>query len=110
VDVIAARFGSASTPSSGRSSRATARAATSWFLLSFTPASTFELVSGEDQLTEYRFHREVIQHQFCRACGVEAFARGKMLDRTNLVAVNVRCIDDIDRSKLTVSQVDGRSR
>jgi hypothetical protein len=43
-------------------------------------------------------------------CGVEVFARGKKPDGTEVVALNVSCIDGIDLANLTMTRVDGRHR
>ena len=77
--------------------------------MSFTDASNFNLVSGEDALTEYRFNTEKIAHLFCKKCGVQSFGRGEKKDGTPTVAVNVRSIDEIDLSLLKRMPVDGRS-
>jgi hypothetical protein len=77
-------------------------------LLSFAPAS-FLTATGEEHLSEYRFNKHVIQHLFCKNCGVESFGRGTAPDGTDTVAVNVRTIDDIDLSKLQRTPFDGRS-
>ena len=50
--------------------------------LAFTPRESFTLLRGEDALTEYTFNRHVIRHQFCRTCGIQTFAYGKMPDGT----------------------------
>lgn len=78
-------------------------------LLSFTDASNFNLVSGEEALTEYRFNTEKIAHLFCKKCGVQSFGRGEKKDGTPTVAVNVRSIDEIDLSLLKRMPVDGKS-
>ena len=46
------------------------------FLLAFGPRSGLDLQQGEDALVEYRFNTHKIGHQFCSACGVQAFAWG----------------------------------
>uniref|UniRef100_A0A1I7YVQ3 GFA domain-containing protein n=1 Tax=Steinernema glaseri TaxID=37863 RepID=A0A1I7YVQ3_9BILA len=33
----------------------------------------FNLLTGEDQLTTYRFNTGLAQHNFCRVCGVQSF-------------------------------------
>ena len=78
-------------------------------LLDFIPAENFKLLSGEDDLTEYRFNKKHIAHLFCKHCGVESFARGAKPDGTKIVAVNLRCIDDLDLATLTILNVDGKS-
>jgi len=77
--------------------------------LAFIPASAFTQTAGEGMLTDYQFNRHVIHHLFCPRCGIEAFARGKMPDGSDMVAVNVRCIDGIDLAAVTVHSYDGRS-
>lgn len=79
------------------------------FLLEFIPAEHFKLLSGEDALTEYRFNKKRIAHLFCKHCGVESFARGARPDGTKTVAINLRCIDDLDLAALTIVNVDGKS-
>jgi hypothetical protein len=79
------------------------------FLLHFVPPEHFTLLSGEDQLTEYKFNRMVISHLFCRTCGVQSFGRGKKRDGTPVIALNVRCLEDVDPKTLAITQVDGRS-
>lgn len=75
----------------------------------FVPTSAFSLTSGEEALSEYRFNTEKIQHLFCKTCGVESFAHGAMPDGTPTVAVNVRCLDEIDLTALVRIPVDGKS-
>src|SRR5262249_23655053 len=68
--------------------------------LTFVTADYFRLQSGEDALAEYQFNRNVIRHMFCRDCGVESFARGRTPDGKDTVAINVRCLDDVDIATL----------
>ena len=42
-------------------------------LLSFVKSDAFKLISGENEMTEYRFNREKIGHHFCKTCGVECY-------------------------------------
>jgi hypothetical protein len=78
------------------------------FLLTFVPPEQFELLSGEDALTEYRFNAHRIAHLFCRDCGVQAFGRGQTRDGAPLVALNVRCLEGADLDALQVQQVNGK--
>ena len=79
------------------------------WILTFTPAESFTLVSGEEKLTDYLFNKHVIHHLFCSTCGVESFARGVGPNGAEMVAVNIRCLDDVDLSSLNPTPVDGRS-
>ena len=79
-------------------------------LLTFAPVHKFSLVSGESELVDYQFNKHVVHHLSCACCGVESFARGQMPDGTPMVAINVRCLDGVDISTLTLTPFDGRSR
>lgn len=79
------------------------------FLLKFVPADHFKLVSGEDQLSEYRFNTKKIAHLFCKHCGVQSFGKGAGADGSATVALNVRCLDDVDTTALEVVKVDGKN-
>ena len=78
-------------------------------LLTFVPADQFTLKSGEADLTDYQFNKHVIHHLFCRVCGIKSFARGVGRDGPT-VAVNARCLDDVDIGRLNVTSHDGKHR
>ncbi len=78
-------------------------------LLNFVPASEFELKTGGESLIDYQFHKHVIHHLFCSTCGIVSFARGIGADGSEMVAVNVRCLDNIDLASLTITPFDGSS-
>lgn len=76
-------------------------------VLSFTPAAKFHLHKGAEALTEYLFNTKKIRHQFCKICGIEAFAYGEQGDAP-IVAVNVNCLDGVDPRALKSTRYDGR--
>jgi hypothetical protein len=76
----------------------------------FLPPESFQLRAGGDVLKEYLFNRRAIKHQLCADCGVDVFARGNRPDGTEVIALNVSCIDGIDLSKLAMTPMDGRNR
>ena len=78
-------------------------------LLTFVPASDFTLLFGEDSLTSYKFNHHVIDHLFCKTCGIKAFARGKDPSGADVIAVNARSIDEVDPKSLTIYEFDGKS-
>ena len=77
-------------------------------LLAFVPPAQFTLLSGEDALVDYQFNKRVIHHLFCRACGVESFARGTAPDGSDVVALNVRCLDGVNLDGLSLVPFNGR--
>lgn len=78
-------------------------------ILAFAPASAFTLLQGEDALSEYRFNTHRISHLFCETCGIESFGRGVGPDGSEMVAINVRCLDDVDVFALKPHPFDGKS-
>jgi hypothetical protein len=54
--------------------------------------------------------RRAIRHQLCIDYGVDVFARGSRQDGTEMVELNVSCIDGIELAKLAMSPIDGRNR
>lgn len=78
--------------------------------MQFVGAAQFKLLQGEDSLADYRFNKHVIHHVFCKNCGIKPFARGKNPDGSDMVAVNTRCLHDVDVSALSVTHFDGKNR
>ncbi len=78
-------------------------------LLTFVPAPQFKLLSGQDDLTDYQFNKKIIHHLFCSHCGVASFAQGTGPDGSEMIAINVRCLDDVDPAALSPMSFDGRS-
>ena len=77
------------------------------WLLGFAPLTAFRLVTGEANLTDYQFAKKRIHHVFCKTCGVRPFSRGTGPDGTEMIAVNLRCIEGFDATKLPVEIFDG---
>ena len=78
--------------------------------LAFLAPTNFQLRAGEENLKEYLFNRHAIRHQLCIDCGVDVFARGTRPDGTEVIALNVSCIDSIDLSAIAMTPIDGRNR
>jgi hypothetical protein len=77
-------------------------------LWTFVRLEAFQLLSGEDQSTDYQFGKRNIHHLFCRVCGVESFARGRARDGAEMVAVNVRCLEGVEVATLNPTPFNGR--
>lgn len=78
-------------------------------MLAFVPPDQFRLEQGEANLTSYKFNKQVIDHVFCKTCGIKPFARGKG-PKGDTVAINVRCLEGVDVFALGASarQFDGK--
>ena len=79
-------------------------------VLVFTPRSNFKLLSGGDNMSDYRFNTHKIAHMFCKTCGVESFAFANAPDGTEMAAININCLDGIEPREVKARPFDGRSR
>ena len=79
-------------------------------LLAFAGADQFRLISGQDDLQDYRFNTHKIGHVFCRTCGIESFAEGEVPGTGQAMrAINLRCLEGVDLATLPVKTFDGAS-
>ncbi|RYG56090.1 GFA family protein [archaeon] len=69
------------------------------------PQSAFRLLSGSEELTEYRFNTKVAVHMFCRICGVQPFYRPR--SNPDGVAITAACITSPTVASITVKSFDG---
>jgi hypothetical protein len=77
------------------------------FLHLIVPSEQFELVSGKGDLTTYTFNTGVAKHTFCKHCGIHAFYVPR--SDPDKIDVNVRCLDGIDVSALSIKTFDGKN-
>ena len=79
------------------------------YLLWFVPSETFHLKTPKAALSTYKFNKHVISHHFCANCGCAPFAMGSRPGSDAVtVAVNVRCLEDVDLGSIKRIPVDGR--
>ena len=78
-------------------------------LLWFVPREKFRRVTPESAISTYTFNERTIKHQFCPVCGMHPFAEGTDAKGDAMVAINIRCIEDIDPEAVPVQHYDGRS-
>lgn len=76
------------------------------FLHLIVDKEDFELLRGEDALSEYRFNTGVARHTFCRTCGIHPFYTPR--SHPDGVDVNVRCLDEGALERFTIEPFDGR--
>lgn len=74
-------------------------------LLYFADKEKFTLLSGKENLSEYRFNKKAIHHLFCKTCGVQSFADN---DTYPKMAINVRCLDDFDAESVPREKANGK--
>ena len=73
------------------------------FLHLIVPPEKFELLSGKDALTTYRFNTGAAQHTFCATCGIHPFYVPR--SDPDKIDVNVRCLDGVDLAALDGQRV-----
>jgi hypothetical protein len=71
------------------------------------PPQSFELVSGKEELSTYRFNTGTAQHMFCRHCGVHPFYVPR--SDPDKIDVNVRRLDGIDLSGIRIERFNGKN-
>lgn len=79
-------------------------------LLWFVDGDAFRLETPDDALESYTFNKHHIRHRFCKRCGIHPFGQGTDPESGRaMVAINARCLDDVDLSGLEVLSFDGRA-
>jgi hypothetical protein len=84
------------------------------FLHLIVSDSRFRLLSGSQDLTEYRFNTGTARHLFCRHCGIKAFyvprshpdgwsVNARCLDPGTIASMNIASFDDNDREAATAA-------
>ena len=74
------------------------------YLHIMVPHEDFELVTGRDSLTSYRFGTGAAEHLFCATCGIKSFYQPR--SHPGAWSINANCLDD--PPELAVEQFDGR--
>lgn len=72
----------------------------------YFPSDSFELISGAESLSCYRFAPHMVNHYFCSHCGIYPFHDAVATPGT--YRVNLGCIDDLNIEKIQLRMFDGR--
>lgn len=78
-------------------------------ILTFVQDTSFKILAGAQSLSKYQFYKKVLDHTFCKNCGVTPFVTGKNPKGELIKAVNARCLENFDLKSLQITQVDGKS-
>jgi hypothetical protein len=76
-------------------------------LLWFVPRSALRLSTPEGDLSTYTFNKHMLQHHFCANCGIAPFSEGEHKG-AKMAAINARCLEGVELSRLKVVTYDGR--
>ena len=58
----------------------------------FVKHNLFELISGEELISEYNFESGSAKHYFCKKCGIKSFYQPR--SHPEMFSINLRCVDD----------------
>ena len=78
-------------------------------LLWFVPRDKLVLRTPESAQATYKFNKHVIEHHFCPTCGIHTYGEANDPKGNPVAAVNLRVIEGLDLSTVTVHQYDGRA-
>lgn len=78
-------------------------------LLWFVPRAALRLLTPEDASRIYQFNKHAIKHRFCPECGIHPYAEATNRDGKPTAAINLRCIENLDLSKVPVKHFDGKA-
>jgi hypothetical protein len=79
-------------------------------LLWFVPRERLKLITPEHDASTYTFNRHVIKHRFCPTCGMHPFGEGVDPKGNAMAAVNLRCLEEFDFSRVPVTEFNGRAQ
>ena len=66
-----------------------------------------ELLEGREALALYRFGDRLVNHHFCRTCGIHPF--GEAVERPGWLRFNLGCVEGLDPLALEIKLIDGRA-
>ena len=75
------------------------------FLHVMVPHSDFELLTGRDAMTGYRFGTGAAEHLFCAICGVKSFYQPR--SHADCWSLNSHCFDE--PVELEIERFDGKN-
>jgi hypothetical protein len=78
-------------------------------LMWFVPREAMQLLTPESALDSYTFNKHLIQHRFCRTCGIHPFGEGVDPKGNRMAAINIRCLEGIALDAISVQHFDGRA-
>ena len=78
-------------------------------LLWFVPREQLKLTTPEKNASTYTFNKHAIQHHFCAKCGIHPYAEANDPSGKPMAAINARCLDGVDLTKLPLKHFDGKA-
>ena len=79
----------------------------SGYLHLFIAHGDFNLLSGKDDLSTYRYGTKTAEHYFCKHCGVKSFYQPK--SHPDCYSVHFKALDEGHKIGFTVKAFDGKN-
>jgi hypothetical protein len=79
----------------------------SGYLHVIVSSDRFRLLSGEESITDYRFHSGVARHLFCKICGIKSFYVPR--SHPEGYSVNLNCLDLPGDTEILIKEFDGQN-
>lgn len=76
------------------------------FLHLIVPLSKFNLLTGQDVISTYKFNSGVAKHTFCKVCGIKPFYTPR--SNPDGIDINVNCLDTKPES-VNIVEFDGQN-
>jgi hypothetical protein len=73
----------------------------------YFPRSVFLRLDGLEQLAVYNFGDDMVNHFFCKRCGIYPFHEAKA--QPGNYRLNLGCIEGLDPLALDIGLIDGRA-
>jgi hypothetical protein len=80
------------------------------YLLWFVPRDKLTHMTPDHHVATYTINKHVIQHHFCLRCGCAPFGEGQDQKGNRTGAINVRCLEGVDLTKIERMPYDGASK
>ena len=78
-------------------------------LLWCVPRGALRLLNPEDGIGTYTFNNHIIEHRFCKTCGMHPYAEDVKSKNDRMAYINIRCLEGVDLAAVPVQDFDGRS-
>lgn len=75
----------------------------------FVPSESLNPLSPEENMGAYSFNKHTIKHHHCLNCGCPVYSEGIAPSGNYMMAVNARCLDDVNLASVEIGYFDQRS-
>lgn len=77
-------------------------------ILAFAGLSQVQLLTPKENLSNYKFNTQKIDHHFCAKCGCGPLGYGVDPNGNKMAAVNVRCLEGVNIWDLKPTRYNGK--